>query len=182
MTRTTAQEASHTGPVGLVRAVFSSILDVFDHAGWRTYLFLAVLDVVSIFFVLFLRMVRDSYEQQFRRSRTNYENAVDQFARPEIMERYDLKEFRVLFDRDGVTAPDRHIRIRTNGKGSYVEIAKDIDRIASEHEEMSRGCVLEFDHDAPDRGVTIMIPVDRSCDEWSTDSFWAPRDRKEGGS
>ena len=50
------------------------------------------------------------------------------------------------------------------------------------HEEMSRGCVLEFDHDAPDRGVTIMIPVDRSCDEWSTDSFWAPRDRKEGGS
>ena len=81
--------------------------------------------------------------------------------RPEIVRKYELKEFEVMY-RDGAL----RVKIRTAARdarrvraGQAFDIAGDIRRMRRTTPGMpSCAWVLEIDHDAPDGGMTFVLP------------------------
>ena len=101
------------------------------------------------------------------------EQSVLNGIRHEIVRKYDLKDFEVMY-RDGAL----RVRIRTAARdarrvraGQAFDIAGDIRRMRRTTPGMpSCAWVLEIDHDAPDGGMTFVLPD--TVRGYEADTLW----------
>ena len=128
---------------------------------------------------------------------------IDEFVRPRIEAKYNVKTLRAKTNTDGYRV---NVRIETDGTGRYEEIAEDVLRLAPvvvegvdwsfapefENDGTPKDLpfgwrkrnqmryILEFDHGANDGGVTVFfangerLPWERSgTSTWHTKGLWA---------
>ena len=117
--------------------------------------------------------VRNSYVRQFRRTAFISENLIRETVISKLLERNDLKTCEVNSYGHGWEAA--HLKIETPATRDYESITKDLVRLHQENfgsgayirdgDFLSKFTFLEFDHDAEDLGLTVLIYVSRPGDE-----------------
>ena len=153
----------------------SAFWDLID-SDWRKSGILWLLLLLNLgagFLLLVAGGVRNSYVRQFRRSAFISENLIRETVIPKLIERNDLKSCEVNSFGHGWEAA--HLKIETPASRDYESITKDLVRIHQENfgsgayikdgNYLKQFTVLEFDHDAEDLGLTVLIYVPRPGDE-----------------
>ena len=117
--------------------------------------------------------VRNSYVRQFRRTAFISENLIRETVISKLLERNDLKTCEVNSYGHGWEAA--HLKIETPATRDYESITKDLVRLHQENfgsgayirdgNYLNPFTFLEFDHDAEDLGLTVLIYVSHPGDE-----------------
>ena len=154
----------------------SAFWDLID-SDWRKSGLLWVLLLLNLGagFILFLGQgVMNSYDRNFRRSAFIRENLIRETVIPKLMERNGLKTCEVNSYGHGWLEPI-HMKIETPASRNYESITKDLVRIHQENfgsgayirdgDFLSKFTFLEFDHDAEDLGLTVLIYVSHPGDK-----------------
>ena len=154
------------------RSVFWNLID----SDWRKSGLLWLLLLLNLgagFLLLLGQGVMNSYNRNFRRSAFISENLIRETVIPKLMERNGLKSCEVNSYGWGWEAA--HLKIKTPASRDYESITKDLVRIHQENfgsgayirdgNYLNPFTYLEFDHDAEDLGMTVLIYVSHPGDE-----------------
>ena len=134
---------------------------------------LLLLNLGAGFLLLVAGGVRNSFVRQFRRSAFISENLIRETVIPKLIERNDLKSCEVNSFGHGWEAA--HLKIETPASRDYESITKDLVRLHQENwgsgayirdgDYLNPLTFLEFDHDAEDLGLTVLIYVSHPGDK-----------------
>ncbi len=135
---------------------------------------LLLLNLGAGFLLLIGWGVRNSYDKSFRRRGFINEKLIRETVIPKLMERNGLKSCDVNgYSRDWQTST--HLKIETSASRDYESITKDLVRLHQENfgsgayirdgSFLNQFTILEFDHDAEDMGLTVLIYVSHPGDE-----------------
>ena len=154
------------------RSAFWNLID----SDWRKSGLLWLLLLVNLgagFLLLVAGGVRNSYVRQFRRTAFISENLIRETVISKLLERNDLKTCEVNSYGYGWEAA--HLKIETSASRDYESITKDLVRLHQENfgsgayirdgNYLNPFTFLEFDHDAEDLGLTVLIYVSHPGDE-----------------
>ena len=155
------------------RSVFWNLID----SDWRKSGLLWLLLLLNLgagFLLLLGQGVMNSYNRNFRRSAFISENLICETVIPKLMERNGLKTCEVNSYGHGPLEPI-HMKIETPASRDYESISKDLVRLHQENfgsgayirdgNYLNPFTFLEFDHDAEDLGLTVLIYVSHPGDE-----------------
>ena len=155
------------------RSAFWNLID----SDWRKSGLLWLLLLVNLgagFLLLVAGGVRNSYVRQFRRTAFISENLIRETVISKLLERNDLKTCEVNSYGHGWREPI-HMKIETPASRDYESITKDLVRIHQENfgsgayikdgDYLNPFTFLEFDHDAEDLGLTVLIYVSHPGDK-----------------
>ena len=129
---------------------------------------LLLLNLGAGFLLLLAWVVPNSYDNHFRRDAFICERLIRETVIPKLMERNDLKSCEVnCYSRYYYTPI--HLKIETSDSRDYESVAKELVRIHQENfgsgayvkdsDRLAEDSYLEFDHDAEDKGLTVLIYV-----------------------
>ena len=155
------------------RSAFWNLID----SNWRKngLLLLLLLPNLGACFLLFIgRATYKSYDNHFRRCAVVCEKLIRETVIPKLMERNDLKSCEVNCYSHYYYTPI-HLKIETSDSRDYESITKDLVRIHQENfgsgayvkdsDRLAKDSYLEFDHDAEDMGLTVLIYVSHPGDK-----------------
>ena len=153
----------------------SAFWDLID-SDWRKSGLLWLLLLLNLgagFLLLIGWGVRNSYDKSFRRRGFINEKLIRETVIPKLMERNGLKSCEVNSYGHGWEAA--HLKIETPATRDYESITKDLVRLHQENfgsgayirdgSFLNQFTILEFDHDAEDLGLTVLIYVSHPGDE-----------------
>ena len=155
------------------RSAFWNLID----SNWRKNGLLLLLLLANLgagFLLLLTWVVPNSYDNHFRRCAVVCEKLIRETVIPKLMERNDLKSCEVnCYSHDYYTPI--HLKIETSDSRDYESITKDLVRIHQENfgsgayvkdsDRLAKDSYLEFDHDAEDMGLTVLIYVSHPGDK-----------------
>ena len=155
------------------RSVFWNLID----SDWRKSGLLWLLLLLNLgagFLLLAVWGASLSYGRHFRRDAFISETLIRETVIPKLMERNDIKSCEVNSYGHGWLEPI-HMKIETPASRDYDSVAKDLVRVHQENwgtgayirdgDYLSQFTFLEFDHDAEDQGLTVLIYVSHPGDE-----------------
>ena len=155
------------------RSLFWNLID----SDWRKSGLLWLLLLLNLgagFLLLLGQGVMNSYNRNFRRFAFIRENLIRETVIPKLMERNGLKTCEVNSYGHGPLEPI-HMKIETPASRDYESISKDLVRLHQENfgsgayirdgNYLNPFTFLEFDHDAEDLGLTVLIYVSHPGDK-----------------